>query len=224
MKGPESALGQGRTAACRWQSGGYEACRRAGTGRPVRVRPRHHGERSGARGGAVIACWRRGTCTNWARAWDIDLPEKLAPAACHRAPYRRNPRSVQTPAAAGTLARAQDRQDRCCAPRGRRATSTCAARGGFTRYCAGLPENERAAAEPLQARLEAERVRASARIVRVLDCEFLHRAAGFRNLELSRARKPRPGNWAFSPDRADGGHAGARTRPLSQAQENPSAA
>jgi len=37
------------------------------------------------------------------------------------------------------------------------------------RYCAALPEPERAAAEPLKARLEAERVRARARMIRALD-------------------------------------------------------
>jgi len=36
-------------------------------------------------------------------------------------------------------------------------------------YCAGLPEHERSAAEPLKARLEAERVRARARMIRALD-------------------------------------------------------
>jgi CHAD domain-containing protein len=39
------------------------------------------------------------------------------------------------------------------------------------RYCAGLPEHERAAAEPLRARLENERGRARARMVRGLDSE-----------------------------------------------------
>jgi CHAD domain-containing protein len=39
------------------------------------------------------------------------------------------------------------------------------------RYCAGLPEHERAAAEPLRARLESERARARARMVRGLDSE-----------------------------------------------------
>jgi CHAD domain-containing protein len=39
------------------------------------------------------------------------------------------------------------------------------------RYCAGLPEHERAAAEPLRARLESERGRARARMVRGLDSE-----------------------------------------------------
>src|ERR1700716_1946846 len=36
-------------------------------------------------------------------------------------------------------------------------------------YCAGLPEHERSAAEPLKARLEAERMRARARMIRALD-------------------------------------------------------
>jgi CHAD domain-containing protein len=38
-------------------------------------------------------------------------------------------------------------------------------------YCAGLPEGERAVAEPLRARLESERSRARARLVRALDSE-----------------------------------------------------
>jgi CHAD domain-containing protein len=38
-------------------------------------------------------------------------------------------------------------------------------------YCARLPESERAAAEPLRARLEGERSRARARLVRALDSE-----------------------------------------------------
>jgi len=38
-------------------------------------------------------------------------------------------------------------------------------------YCAGLPEQERTASEPLKARLEAERVRARARMIRALDSE-----------------------------------------------------
>jgi CHAD domain-containing protein len=38
-------------------------------------------------------------------------------------------------------------------------------------YCARLPESERAAAEPLRARLEGERSRARARMVRALDSE-----------------------------------------------------
>ena len=41
----------------------------------------------------------------------------------------------------------------------------------LNRYCAGLPEHERTAAEPLKARLEAERVRARARMIRALDSE-----------------------------------------------------
>jgi CHAD domain-containing protein len=43
------------------------------------------------------------------------------------------------------------------------------------RYCAGLPEHERAAAEPLRARLESERGRARARMVRGLDSEPVRR-------------------------------------------------
>jgi CHAD domain-containing protein len=39
------------------------------------------------------------------------------------------------------------------------------------RYCARLPEHERAAAEPLRARLESERGRARARMIRGLDSE-----------------------------------------------------
>jgi len=75
----------------------------------------------------------------------------------------------QTPGAAGTLARRRTAKSVLRAL-GRRATSTCQL-AELTRYCAGLPENERAAAGPLQARLEAERVRARARMVRTLDCE-----------------------------------------------------
>jgi CHAD domain-containing protein len=41
----------------------------------------------------------------------------------------------------------------------------------LARYCAGLPESERAAAEPLRARLESDRSRARARLVRALDSE-----------------------------------------------------
>jgi CHAD domain-containing protein len=42
-------------------------------------------------------------------------------------------------------------------------------------YCAHLPEEERAAAEPLRALLERERARARARMVRSLDAEPTHR-------------------------------------------------
>src|SRR5262249_31849931 len=38
-------------------------------------------------------------------------------------------------------------------------------------YCAGLPEHERSAAEPLRARLDAERARARTRMLRALDSE-----------------------------------------------------
>lgn len=41
----------------------------------------------------------------------------------------------------------------------------------LTRYCADLPEQERAAAEPLRVYLESERTRARARMVRALDSE-----------------------------------------------------
>lgn len=41
----------------------------------------------------------------------------------------------------------------------------------IARYCLALPEPERAAAEPLRARLESERARARARMIRVLDSE-----------------------------------------------------
>jgi CHAD domain-containing protein len=43
--------------------------------------------------------------------------------------------------------------------------------GELARYCAALPEHERPHAEPLQARLEAERTRTRARMVRTLDSE-----------------------------------------------------
>jgi len=46
------------------------------------------------------------------------------------------------------------------------------------RYCAGLPEHERATAEPLRALLESERTRMRARMVRVLDSEATHRWLG----------------------------------------------
>ncbi len=45
----------------------------------------------------------------------------------------------------------------------------------LARYCAALPDHERSAAEPLQARLQAERVRARARMVRALDAESTRR-------------------------------------------------
>ena len=41
----------------------------------------------------------------------------------------------------------------------------------LARYCTNLPEEERAAAEPLRARLESDRGRARARLVRALDSE-----------------------------------------------------
>lgn len=43
--------------------------------------------------------------------------------------------------------------------------------GELARYCARLPESERAAAEPLRARLESDRTRTRARLVRALDSE-----------------------------------------------------
>jgi len=45
----------------------------------------------------------------------------------------------------------------------------------LTHYCAHLPDEERAAAEPLRALLESERARARARMVRSLDAEPTHR-------------------------------------------------
>src|SRR5205807_2453083 len=55
------------------------------------------------------------------------------------------------------------------------------------RYCAGLPENERAAAEPLQARLQAQRLRARARMVRALDSEPTRRWLGALSLASAQA-------------------------------------
>ena len=62
-------------------------------------------------------------------------------------------------------------------------------------YCAGLPENERAAAEPLQARLQAQRLRARARMVRALDSEPTRRWLGA--LSLASAQAP-TGNGALA--------------------------
>jgi len=62
-------------------------------------------------------------------------------------------------------------------------------------YCAGLPAEERTAAEPLRARLEAERVRARARMVRALDCEPTRRWLG--TLSLASAQAP-AGNGALA--------------------------
>ena len=66
------------------------------------------------------------------------------------------------------------------------------------RYCAGLPENERAAAEPLQARLQAQRLRARARMVRALDSEPTRRWLGTLGLASVQGST---GNGAFA-DRA----------------------
>jgi CHAD domain-containing protein len=45
----------------------------------------------------------------------------------------------------------------------------------LAKYCLALPEPERAVAEPLRARLESERTRARARMIRVLDSEATRR-------------------------------------------------
>jgi CHAD domain-containing protein len=68
----------------------------------------------------------------------------------------------------------------------------------LARYCAGLPEHERTAAEPLKARLEAERARARARMVRALDSEPTRR--WLETLSLASAQAS-AGNGAFA-DRA----------------------
>jgi len=47
--------------------------------------------------------------------------------------------------------------------------------GELARYCSSRPEEERAAAEPLRARLESERARARAHLVRSLDAERTRR-------------------------------------------------
>jgi CHAD domain-containing protein len=65
----------------------------------------------------------------------------------------------------------------------------------LARYCAGLPEHERTAAEPLKARLEAERVRARARMIRALDSEPTRR--WLETLSLASAPAA-AGNGAFS--------------------------
>jgi CHAD domain-containing protein len=65
-------------------------------------------------------------------------------------------------------------------------------------YCAGLPEHERSAAEPLQGRLEAERVRARARMIRALDSAPTRR--WLETLTLASAQAS-AGNGAFA-DRA----------------------
>lgn len=68
----------------------------------------------------------------------------------------------------------------------------------LARYCLRLPEHERAAFEPLKARLEAERHRARARMVRALDSEPTRRW-----LEtLSLARLQVGGSPGALPDRA----------------------
>jgi CHAD domain-containing protein len=68
----------------------------------------------------------------------------------------------------------------------------------LARYCAGLPEHERTAAEPLKARLEAEWGRARARMVRALDSEPTRR--WLETLRLASAQAS-TGNGAFA-DRA----------------------
>jgi len=68
----------------------------------------------------------------------------------------------------------------------------------LARYCAGLPEHERTAAEPLKARLEAERARARARMVRALDSEPTRRWLETLSLASAQALA---GNGAFA-DRA----------------------
>ena len=45
----------------------------------------------------------------------------------------------------------------------------------LSHYCEGLPEHERVAAEPLRTRLESERARVRARMIRALDSEPTHR-------------------------------------------------
>src|SRR5256885_260849 len=65
----------------------------------------------------------------------------------------------------------------------------------LARYCDGLPENERTAAEPLDARLEAERVRARARMIRALDCEPTRRWLGTLGLASVQAST---GDGAFA--------------------------
>jgi len=68
----------------------------------------------------------------------------------------------------------------------------------LARYCAGLSEHERTAAEPLKARLEAERARARARMVRALDSEPTRRWLEALSLASAQASA---GNGAFA-DRA----------------------
>lgn len=68
----------------------------------------------------------------------------------------------------------------------------------LARYCAGLSEQERTAAEPLKARLEAQRARARARMVRALDSEPTRR--WLETLSLASAQAS-AGNGAFA-DRA----------------------
>ncbi|HEY0768146.1 MAG TPA: CHAD domain-containing protein [Steroidobacteraceae bacterium] len=68
----------------------------------------------------------------------------------------------------------------------------------LARYRLALPEHERTAAEPLQARLEAERVRARTRMVRALDSQPTRR--WLETLTLASAQAS-PANGAFA-DRA----------------------
>ena len=61
------------------------------------------------------------------------------------------------------------------------------------RYCAKLPQSERAAAEPLRARLEQERGRARTRMIRALDSEATRHwleSLGVASADSSAAREP----------------------------------
>jgi CHAD domain-containing protein len=69
----------------------------------------------------------------------------------------------------------------------------------LARYCLALPEPERAAAEPLRARLESERARARARMIRVLDAEPTRR--WLETLSSASAASPPAASGAFA-DRA----------------------
>ena len=68
----------------------------------------------------------------------------------------------------------------------------------LARYCSGLPEHERTAAEPLRAHFETQRVRARARMVRALDSEPTRR--WLETLSLASAQAS-AGDGAFA-DRA----------------------
>jgi CHAD domain-containing protein len=68
----------------------------------------------------------------------------------------------------------------------------------LARYCAGLPEHERTAAEPLRAHFETQRARARARMVRALDSEPTRRWLETISLASAQASA---GNGAFA-DRA----------------------